>query len=231
MNLFVSSRVQCSVGLLAFVLCLSQRLPAADTNAFLESWFAAQADVQTWSAALVQTRTLKALKDPLQATGRLWYAAPDQFRWQLGDPPQTIALRQSNEMLVVYPRLRRAERYALSESGREPWRDALALLDAGFPSNRKAFDQRFRLLSLDHTSTVAVVTLEPRSATARRFMQAIRLTLQTNDFSMVANEVQFADGSLLRNDFTNTTLNAVLAPDVFQVPLPEGFKVVEMGKP
>jgi outer membrane lipoprotein-sorting protein len=204
---------------------------ADDTNTYLDSWFAAQQAVRTWSADLTQTRSLKTLREPLVSAGRIWYAAPQRFRWQLGDPPQTLALRQTNEMLVIYPRLQRAERYVLSATGREPWRDALALLDAGFPSSRRDFDARFKLLTLEVAEGVATLRLEPRSTTARRFLTEIRLLLQTNDFSMVANEVRFADGSILRNDFTNAVLNASFEADVFDMAVPEDFKVVDMTAP
>ncbi len=41
-------------------------LRAADTNAVLDAWFAAQANVHTLSADFVQTRTLKTLVQPLR---------------------------------------------------------------------------------------------------------------------------------------------------------------------
>ena len=91
---------------------------------------------RTEDATVVQTRTLKALTEPLTASGRVWFAAPDRFRWELGDPPKTIALRVSDEMIVIYPRLKRVERYRLAGDQTGPWRDALALLEAGFPRSQ-----------------------------------------------------------------------------------------------
>src|SRR5262249_20656241 len=91
------------MGCLGLLAC-SFRGQAADTNAILNSWFAAQTNLQTWSADFTQTRTLKALTQPLVAVGRVWFAMPNRFRWELGSPPQTIALRNADEMLVIYPR-------------------------------------------------------------------------------------------------------------------------------
>ena len=87
---------------------------AADTNSLLARWFAAQTNIQSWSADFVQTRTLKSLTEPLTATGHVWFAAPNRFRWELGKPAQTIAVRAPNELLIIYPRLKRVERFALS---------------------------------------------------------------------------------------------------------------------
>jgi outer membrane lipoprotein-sorting protein len=206
-------------------------LQAADTNAFLTAWLDAQRGLRTWSASFTQTRALAALREPLRTPGRLWFAAPDRFRWELGEPPQTIALRRTNELWVIYPRLKRAERYPLSAAGGEAWRDALALLDAGFPGSRTEFEARFRLLGLAETNGLTTVRLEPRRAPARKFMREIRLTLRASDLGLVANELHFADGSRLRNDFTNAVANAPIPPERFEPALPADARVVEPAQP
>ncbi len=78
---------------------------AADTNGVLSRWFASQTNLQTWSADFTQTRALKALTQPLVTPGHLSFAVPNQFRWELGRPAKTIALRQADEMFVIYPLL------------------------------------------------------------------------------------------------------------------------------
>ena len=200
---------------------------AAETNDFLKNWLAAQSTLKTWTADFTQTRTLKTLKQPLRSQGHLVFAAPNNFRWQLGAPAQTIATRNSNEMSVIYPKLKRAERYPLTGAGNEPWRDALALMDAGFPSSAAELESRFKLLSLQFTDNVAQIRMEPRSAMAKKFMSEVQLTLRTNDFAMLANQLQFADGSILRNDFTNTVKNSTLQPGAFQADIPADYTVVE----
>src|SRR5881227_3351849 len=87
---------------------------AAESNSLLATWLARQPNIQTWSADFVQTRALKSLTQPLTATGHVWFAAPNRFRWELGHPAKTIAVRASDEMLIVYPMLKRVERYPLA---------------------------------------------------------------------------------------------------------------------
>ena len=215
-----------SLCFLLFSLCAM----AADTNAFITQWLAAQSTLKTWTADFTQTRMLKTLKQPLKSQGRLVFAAPNNFRWQLGDPAQTVAIRNSNEMTVLYPKLKRAERYPLTGAGNEPWRDALALMDAGFPGSATELESRFKLLSLRFTNDLAQVTLEPRSAMAKKFMSEVQLSLRTNDFSMTANQLQFSDGSILRNDFTNAVKNPSLPPEAFDANIPAFYTVVEPMK-
>lgn len=213
-----------------FLILTLPRVFAADTNEFLNSWLAAQSQLKTWSADFIQTRTLTALKDPQRTPGHLQFQAPNNFKWELGKPPQTIAVRNSNEMVVAYPRLKRAERYPLGGSGNEPWQDALALMDAGFPENRAQLESKFKLLSITTTGKVARIAMEPKSAMARKFMSEVRLFLHTNDFSMAANELKFADGSSFRNDFTNGVKNPEIPTNTFSTAVPADFKIVEPMK-
>ena len=179
----------------------------------------------------MQTRRLKTLTQPLTATGHLWFAQPNQFRWELRAPSQTIALRQADVMWVIYPLLKRAERYPLDAKAPAEWRDALALLEAGFPRDRRDFDTRFRVLSLTETNGSWQLDLQPASAFARKMMKRITVGLATNDFSLTSTELEFIDGSQMRNDFTNAVLNPGFGQEVFAWTPPADFKVTQpLGK-
>jgi len=200
---------------------------AADTNALLDSWFTAQTNIQTWTAEFVQTRTFKSLTQPLTASGHVWFAAPNRFRWELGDPPQTIAVRAPQEMLVIYPRLKRVERYPLSGDQTGPWRDALELLETGFPRSEAEMASRLKILSQTVTNNACEIVLQPKSAGGRRMMPQIQIAFDVRDFSLRANELQFADGSTMRNDFINPVLNPKLEESLFAPQIPSDYKVVE----
>ena len=178
-----------------------------------------------------QTRALKSLTQPLTATGHVWFAAPNRFHWELGNPPQTIAVRQAGQMLVIYPKLKRVEKYPLTGEQTGQWRDTLALLEAGFPRSQSELESRFRVIAQTTSNNVHEVTLQPRSPSARRLMPRIKIAFATNDCSLRATELQFADGSTLRNDFTNAVLNPKLADSTFAPELASDFKVVEPLKP
>ena len=67
---------------------------AGDPGGRFDQWLAVQTNLQSWSADFIQTRSLKVLAQPLVATGKVWVTTPGLFRWELGQPAQTIALRQ-----------------------------------------------------------------------------------------------------------------------------------------
>ncbi len=201
--------------------------PAAETNSPLASWLGSQTNIQTWSADFIQTRALKSLTQPLTATGHVWFAEPNRFRWELGHPPKTIAVRAADEMLILYPMLKRVERYPLTGSQTGQWRDALALLEAGFPRSQAELESRFRILSQTVTNQTCELALQPRSASARRMMPEIKIGFSTSDFSLRATELQFADGSTMRNDFMNATLNPKVEAEMFAPKIEKDFKVIE----
>jgi len=199
----------------------------AAENAMFNQWFAAQTNLQSWSADFTQTRSLKVLAQPLVAAGRVWVAAPARFRWELGQPAQTIALRQPDQLLIIYPRLKRAEKYPLNGAPQGPLKDALALLDASLPRDRATMEEHFRLLSATETNSTLQMTLQPKSASARKVISEILISFRTNDFSIAATEMKFADGSRLRNDFTNVVLNRPVDPALFEAKLAPDITVVE----
>ena len=200
---------------------------AGDPGGRFDQWFAAQTNLQSWSADFTQTRSLKVLAQPLVATGKVWVTAPGLFRWELGQPPQTIALRQPSQLLIIYPRLKRAEKYALTSTPTGPLKDALALMDATLPRDRATMEDRFRLLSATETNSLLQMALQPKSASARKFISEILIGFRTNDFSIAVTELKFADGSSLRNDFTNNVLNQPIDPALFEEKLTPDFTVVE----
>jgi len=202
-------------------------LLSLDASAVLEAWFAAQGHVHSWSAEFVQIRSLKTLTQPLTTGGQLWFQAPGDFRWELGRPAQTIALREGSEMFVVYPALKRAEHYAMGAAAPKEWRDSMSLLSAGFPRNRQEFESQFRLLSVTQSNGLWHLALEPKSKFARQMMPELRLGLGTNDFALSSTEMVFVDGSSMRNDFTNAIVNPALNTNLFLWHPPADYKVTE----
>lgn len=200
---------------------------AEELQPAVASWLAAQTNIQTWSADFVQTRTLKSLTEPLTASGHVWFAAPNRFRWELGHPPQTIAVRAQDELLIIYPRLKRVERYPLTGEQTGRWRDALSLLEAGFPRSKAELEAQYNIVSqkvADHTGTLV---LQPKSATARRMIPQITIDFDTQTHALLGTELEFADGSTLRNDFKDAVLNPPVEPQIFSPPIPPDYKVVE----
>ena len=216
-------------GFLIF-LFLAAGMRATDYDAQFAKWFEVQTNLQSWAGDFTQTRTLTVLNQPLVSHGKVW-VKPGAFRWELGQPAQTIVLRNPNQLLIIYPRLKRAEKYPLDGVPTGPMRDALALLDASLPRDRATMEKSFSLLSAAETNSTLQMTLQPRSEAARKMIGQVVIGFHTNDFTIAATEMKFADGSKLHNDFTNVVLNQPIESKMFEADLPPDFTVSEPMKP
>ena len=139
-------------------------------------------------------------------------------------------MRGADEMLVIYPRLKRVERYPIGAQASGQWKDTLALLEAGFPRSRAEIEQRFRIISVTESNALHHAVLQPRSSSARRMMPQITIAFATNDYALRATELQFADGSTMRNEFRNAQENPALDPALFHPEIDPDFKIVEPMK-
>jgi len=108
-----------------------------------------------------------------------------------------------------------------------PWKDTLALLEAGFPRSAAELEARFKVESQSVTNGDCELVLVPRSSSARKMMPQIRIAFATNDFALRATELRFADGSTMRNEFGAATINGKLDEGLFTPELGAGYKVVE----
>jgi len=201
------------------------------SDPILSAWLEAHAQLKTWSAELVQTRHLAALAQPLVSTGQVYYCKPGLFRWELGQPAETIAVRSTNELWLIYPGLKRAERYLIDPNQAGPMRDALTLMEAGFPRDEETLRKQYRIATQSLTNGLSSVVLEPRSSSAKRLIGRVSLTFQTNVFTLASSEIEFADGSRLENQFRHGESNEPLPPGTFSNQVPSDFKVVEPLKP
>jgi outer membrane lipoprotein-sorting protein len=203
---------------------------AADYDAQFNQWFTVQTNLHSWAGDFTQTRTLTVLNQPLISPGKVWVQR-GEFRWEVGQPAQTIMLRTPDQLLIVYPRLKRAEKYPLGAIPTGPMKDALALLDASLPRDRATMERNFKLVSASVTNGVLQMTLLPRAEAARKFIGEVAIGFHTNNFIIATTELKFADGSKLHNDFTNVVVNQTLDAKWFEAALPADYTVTEPLKP
>ena len=211
-----------------------QAAAAADKGsgeAVLDRWLEGQAKIESWSADVVETRRLENLANPIVSHGKVWFEKPNRFRWQLGNPPRTIAVRKGEELLVVYPRLKRVERYAMGDSMDPAWRQALALLDVGFPNDTVQFHAQYELLSTEKTEEGWRFELQPRAVAARELIAGVTIDVSGKDLTLLATELEFPDGSTLRNQFLNPEVNPRVEPSLFEVEVGKGYQVVNPLQP
>ncbi len=210
-------------------LLLAQPLAAddaAESKKVLDQWLQRQAAIHSWSADVVQIRQLKTLSRPLETGGHVWFEQPNRFRWQLGDPPRTIAVRTEDSLMIAYPRLKRVERYPLTGELDPAWRYVMALLDVGFPSEPQTFYATYDWIGAERSGDTWKFDLRPAAKAALRLIDGVRLEVSASQLTLEATQISFPDGSIMRNEFRNLQLNVALKAGLFEFEIPEGYQVV-----
>lgn len=196
-------------------------------EAVLERWLERHAAIESWSADVTQIRSLATLTRPLTSDGRLWFAQPNRFRWQLGDPPKTIAVRSGDELMVVYPRLKQAERFPLGAGVEGSWRQALALLEVGLPNGAETFCSSYELTGVSRDGEIWAFDLQPSDSSARRLIEGVRIEVTGDELLLTATELRFPDGSTMRNEFSGHRLDPEIEAAIFDYQLDDSFEIVE----
>lgn len=191
----------------------------APNEAELERWLDRQTEIQHWQAQVSQTRHFKGLSQPLQARGRVWIAQPDRLRWELGEPPQTIAIRDGDTLTVHHPQLGETESFALAGDELSPaGQQAQALLAVGFPVSHDAFFAAYSLLSASEQGDHWQFLLKPRDAGTQRILDEVLLQVRADGWRLDATEFRFPDGSRMRNDFSSQRVGAAADEALFDGP-------------
>lgn len=208
---------------------LFQNSAWGQSNSVLSGWIESHSKVKTWSAPFTQTRILKTLTQPLTTQGHLWFVAPNQFRWELGQPVQTIALRRQDELFVIYPLLKRAEHLSITNASNGQWRDALTLFEAGFPRSQAELRRQFNVISVVNTNVSWEVLLQPSNRSSRHLIKGMKVVLSTNDFTLNATELTLGDGSSIRTEFGRPVVDAAVPEKLFKPQLEKEFKITEIS--
>jgi outer membrane lipoprotein carrier protein len=199
--------------------------PAPDLSP-LKEWIARQKDVRSVSADFTQTRTLRTLRSPIAGGGRLWFMAPDWFRWELGSPPKIIILGTPKGLTVIQPERKRAERKPRAAPGTLQDAGALGMMRIPGGGSFEEFQKNVRVLAFESSGSRCHLEMLPRDAQASRALAAIKVDFDTVTGHWLSLEIVTREGSSIRNDFRNVRINPKLEKRVFEYDL-TGFQVTD----
>lgn len=193
----------------------------------VRKWIARQEDFRAVTADFAQTRSLRALKSPLASQGRLWFKAPASFRWELGSPAKTIVLRKGDDLFIIQPAKKRAERSAANGKPDKPSpMQAMGMMSFPFARDFADFQRQFETLSITTEGARCHLEVLPRNPQARKFLTALKLDFNTTNGHLLGFEMATRDGSSLRNEFTSVQVNPKIPALVFDFDF-TGYEVVD----
>ena len=196
----------------------------------VKRWIEHGASVRSVKAEFVQERQLRSLKRPLVSEGVFQFSAPESFRWQLGQPAQTVAIRKgAGELVVLRPNKKKALRYSPEALAGAGPRGAAGFLTAGFPRDFETFQKTFSVTAVEREGGDYRFTASLNDRRTALALRKIVFTVNAETLQPKSVYLRFRDGSSITTRFTAIHENARVDPGVFGYDL-TGYEV-EIAKP
>lgn len=189
---------------------------SAQTNSpdmgFVQRWLATNSGVDSLKIDFTQTRRMRSVKLPVRQDGTLWldYGA-HRFRWQTGDPAQTIVVSQGKNILILRTPMKRYE-IRPAGSGGAP---GMAALANGFPRTLAEFQQRYRVLEVNPQANTKRIVTRPLGAGGRG-VETFTFVVDGSHHRLLGIEIDLEDGSSVNTVFSRVQTNVGLARDLFK---------------
>lgn len=163
----------------------------------LKQWAEAQKTMPDMAVSFRQTRTTPALKEPLTTTGKFWRFTDGAFRWELGQPAETMLVNDLTEFRV---REGKGEWQKLDE------KDARYRMWSRFLSGNEAspeeLQQHFLVDAVEQNADVTAVSLRPKAPFVRRHLKQLDLQISPKTFRLLQLRVMQGDGATLTMTFS-----------------------------
>lgn len=197
------------------LVSLFATLTAFGDEAVLDAWLKRQSTIETLEAQFTQERKLPALKQPVSTPGKLSFAKPGKVRWQLGEPPATLALSDGTTLtLIDYPS--KTARSIPADSAQAARFSILT--GKGFQSPED-FHGIFEVAESRTDGAIRQFTLRPKERRMRTQVPWIFLSIDPEKNLLVAMELELQDKSRIRTIFKSPVINSKLPPATFQADL------------
>jgi len=213
--------------LLTTLLCvLTSSLQAqAEPNwKAIADWIAQQKKNRTVQVEFTQTRSLPTLKRPQTHDGKLWFQAPDHFRWQIGDPPELIVLKRAQEVHAISPGKQKANTIDASPSAQGRASEFSMMLRYPIAESVEAFRAQFEVLEMADTPKTLTLTLRPRDPQARKWVTQMTFQVERTHGIIERMDLELKNGARLATHVKAASLNSVIAPALFQYDL-SGYQI------
>lgn len=197
---------------LVLLLAISSLATVRADNTALDAWLKRQPSITSLDARFTQERKLPSLKNPTSTTGRLSFVKPGKFRWQLGEPVETLAVSDGTTVTLIET----AEKTARQISADSPQAARFSLLSGKAFESPEAFREAFEIIESRVTSGIHQYTLKAKERRMRSQVPWIFLDIDPEKNELTALELELQDKSRVRTIFHQPKLNSPLPDSLFK---------------
>jgi outer membrane lipoprotein carrier protein len=207
----------------------AQQTPVAELSgvqkveALLQRISAVQAHLTTLQADFVQRKESHLLAEPSVSTGRLYFHAPDEVRWDYEKPFAMTVLLAGGVATTYRPDEKRAERIEIGRMQRKIF---------GFLSTAEPLDRLvlYFVVTLRDPGTSGnyELVLDPSSHRIQKRLKRVTIEIDRHAYLPVAVSYVERDGDRTAYSFSNLTVDKELPKDLFTLHLPADVEVVDL---
>lgn len=201
--------------LLGLTLLTSTATTTAQTApdmGIVERWLGSNSGVNSLKIDFNQTRTMRSLKVPMRQQGTLWLDyAKDRFRWQTGNPAQTIVVSLGRNILIVRTPKKRYE-VRPAGSGGAP---GMAALANGFPRTLADFQRSYRILETRPQANTHRIVTRPLGASGKG-VSRFTFVVDASQYRLLGIEIDLEDGSSVNTIFSRVQTNVATPLTLFE---------------
>ena len=189
-------------------------------NAPLDAWLKRQVSITTLDAGFTQERKLPALKNPTTTPGHLSFSKPDKVRWQLGEPPESLAVSDGTTLTLIETATKTARQTGVNS----PQAARFSLLSGRVFQSPESFYQAFEIIGSRVEAGIYQYTIKSKDRRVRAQIPWIFLDIDPEKSELRAMEMELSDKSRLRTVFSNPRFNLKLDDALFKPDL-TGYEV------
>lgn len=178
----------------------------------VERWLNTNSEAGALKIDFTQTRTMRSVKIPVRQSGTLWLDySGNQFRWQTGDPAQTIVVSLGKNILIIRTPMKKFE-VRPAGSGGAP---GMAALANGFPRSLPEFRQKYRVLEIRPQENTQRIIARPLGEGGRG-VNAFTFVVDATHYRLLGIEIDLEDGSSVHTVFNRVQPNPSMPAGLFK---------------
>ena len=211
-----------AVMVLLVTLSASRAGTVPESEGILREWIRMQSGIRTLHAEIIQTRRLPTIRIPLKKSGQVWFGTKSRFRWQIGDPPEMLAIKTVDALFLIEPRKSRARILSGDAAPGAPLR--LSEIAFPFATSFEEFQRRFEILSFQAEDDSVEVVLRPIDPRMSAGVRSLRVVFQRGSGNVDLFEITLTDNSQIATEFTSVEINPHLQDTLFSHDL-TGYRI------
>jgi outer membrane lipoprotein-sorting protein len=193
------------------------------TAEVLEQLQAKAQTLKSFKARFEQRKFSRLLVTAMESEGRLYWQPPGRFRWEVVSPAPLTLVAQGEQVMLLYPDLKKATLYRMPLGG-----GILAQI-TGATVDPEVFQQRYQLevttLVQGGVNRWIKMSMIPKSRRQARYFKRLEVKIDLNTWLPEEVSIQESDKDWTMIHLFNSVENTKISDGLFKVEPPDDFQV------